>query len=135
MSIYTYIKEGEGRREAHMSISRIDFQGAIARTNDISQIKANEDNKEMSDHNAFQTQFDKEVDQKATTVNKKENADQNQQEKFDAKDKGKNEYHGNGGKRKRENLNEDIEKLSETLIGSDGRPLDMHISSGFDFKI
>jgi hypothetical protein len=121
-----------------MSIGRIDFQGAIARTNDIAQIKANEDNRAMTNQNTFQTQFDKEVDQKANSVNEKENADQNKQEKFDAKEKGKNEYSGNGGKgekKKREHTKEDIEKLSETLIGPDGRPLDMHISSGFDFKI
>ena len=118
-----------------MSISRIDFQGTIVRTNDVSQIKANEDNKAMSDLNAFQTEFNKEVDQKANSVNQKENADQNQQEKFDAKEEGKNQYQGNGGRKKREKTNQDIEKLSETLIGPDGRPLDMHISSGFDFKI
>ncbi len=118
-----------------MSISRIDFQGTIVRTNDVSQIKANEDNKTMSDLNAFQTEFNKEVDQKANSVNQKENADQNKQEKFDAKEEGKNKYQGNGGKKRRENTTKDIEQLSETLIGADGKPLDMHISSGFDFKI
>lgn len=118
-----------------MSISRIDFQGTIARTNDFSQLKTNEDNRVVADQNAFQTEFNKEVDQKANSVNQKENADQNQQEKFDAKEEGKNQYSGNGGRKKRENTKQDIEKLSETLIGADGRPLNMHISSGFDFKI
>ena len=118
-----------------MSISRIDFQGSIVRTGDFSQVKANEDNKGQVDHNVLQNQFDQEVDQKTTTVNQKDNADQNQQEKFDAKEEGKNQYQGNGGRKKRENTKQDIEKLSETLIGANGKPLDMHISSGFDFKI
>ena len=43
-----------------MSISRIDFQGTIARTNDFSQIKQNEDNKVMVDQNVFQNEFNKE---------------------------------------------------------------------------
>ena len=118
-----------------MSISRIDFQGSILRTDDLSHMKANEDNKVYNDQNAFQAQFEQEVDQKANSVNKKENADQNENEKFDAKDEGKNKYQGSGNKKKRENTSQDIGKLSETLIGSNGRPLDMHISSGFDFKI
>ncbi|WP_408070980.1 hypothetical protein [Butyrivibrio sp. JL13D10] len=119
-----------------MSISRIDFQGAVARTNDFSQIKQNEDNKVFTDQNAFQTEFNKEVDQKANSVTKKENVDQQQQEKHDAKEKGKNEYYGNGGKNRNQYKSpEELEKLTETLIGADGKPLDMHISSGFDFKI
>ncbi len=118
-----------------MSISRIDFQGSIARTDDFSHLKANEDNKVYTNQNAFQAQFDQETDQKTSTVTQKENADQNKQEKFDAKEEGKNQYHGNGGRKKRENTKQDIEKLSETLIGADGKPIDMHISSGFDFKI
>ncbi len=118
-----------------MSISRIDLQGSIMRTDDFAHMKANEDNRVYTDQNAFQARFEQEVDQKANSVNHKENADQNEQEKFDAKEEGKNQYHGNGGRKKRENTSKDIEKLSETLIGSDGKPLDMHISSGFDFKI
>ena len=70
------------------------------------------------------------------SVTKKENADQNEHEKHDAKEKGKNEYQGNGGKGKNQYKSpEELEKLTETLIGADGKPLDMHISSGFDFKI
>lgn len=119
-----------------MSISRIDFQGSVARTNDFSQLKQNEDNKAVTDQNAFQTEFNKEVDQKSNAVTKKENAEQQKQEKHDAKEKGKNEYHGNGGKgRNNYKSPEELEKLSETIIGADGKPLDMHISSGFDFKI
>ncbi len=118
-----------------MSISRIDFHGSILRTEDLSHMKANEDNKVYTNQNAFQAQFDQEVDEKANSVNQKDNADQQKQQKFDAKEKGKNEYNGNGGRKKRENTSKDVEKLSDTLIGSDGRPIDMHISSGFDFKI
>ena len=119
-----------------MSISRIDFNGNLLRTNDVSQIKANEDNKVFTDQNAFQTEFNKETDQKANSVNRKDNASQQEKEKHDAKEKGKNEYFGNGGKGKNKYKSpEELEKLSETLIGADGKPLDMHISSGFDFKI
>jgi hypothetical protein len=119
-----------------MSINRIDFQGSVVRTNDFSQLKQNEDNKVFTDQNVFQTEFDKEVDQKANSVNRKDNADQSEHEKHDAKEKGKNEYHGNGGKGKKQYKSpEELEHLTETLIGADGKPLDMHISSGFDFKI
>ncbi|SEK43386.1 MULTISPECIES: hypothetical protein [unclassified Butyrivibrio] len=119
-----------------MSINRIDFQGNVLRTNDFSQIKQNEDNKVFTDQNAFQTEFNKEVDQKSNSVIKKEDVSQQEKEKHDAKEKGKNEYFGNGGKGKNKyRTPEELEKLSETLIGADGKPLDMHISSGFDFKI
>ena len=116
-----------------MSISRVDFQGSVVRTNDFSQLKQNEDNKVMSDQNTFQTQFNKDVDQKANSVNQKENVNHHE-EKHDAKEKGKNEYAGNGGNQRNQSR-QDLEKLAESIIGADGRPLDMHISSGFDFKI
>ena len=59
-----------------MSISRIEIQGQVARTQDFTTIKHNEDNKTMVDQTNFQRQFNQTVENKfvrATMRKMKEN--------------------------------------------------------------
>ncbi|MBQ7679196.1 MAG: hypothetical protein IJT34_05025 [Butyrivibrio sp.] len=117
-----------------MSINRVDFQGTIVRTGDYTQVKQNEDNKGMVDQSAFQVQSNRENEQKRTTVIQKDDADP-QQQKFDAKEKGSNEYHKQEGRRKSAKELEELEKLADGVIDKHGRPVNLGFSSGFDFTV
>ncbi len=85
-----------------MSISRIELQGPIVRAQDFTTIKQNEDNKGMVDQSNFQMEFHKAVDNKLTQVQKGENAE-GKGKGPDAREKGSNEYAGDGGKHRRKN--------------------------------
>ncbi len=67
------------------------MQAAVQRTQDMTSIKHQEDNKAFANSVNAQTTVKKEVEHKLQDVHKKDNADYNQQ-KYDAKEKGKNEY-------------------------------------------
>lgn len=83
-----------------MAISPLLFNGSVTRMQDVSQVKHNEDVKGMVDQSNFQTTFHKEINTKMNQVHKSDNTE-NRQRKFDAKDKGDNEYDGDGGKRRK----------------------------------
>lgn len=121
-----------------MAINRIDFQGSIMRTGDYSQ-KQGEDAKIAQDQNVFHSELKKEVDERRTTVTQTKETDELQHEKHDAKEKGKNEYRGDGGRRRREAEasidREEMEKLAKNVIDKNGRQVDLQISKGFDFKV
>lgn len=89
-----------------MAIGPIELQGTIARTQDIYTIKQNEDQKVTVDQNNFQNQFSKEVNDRPHQVNQSENADFLNR-KFDAREKGSNQYSGDGGKNKKHKKEED----------------------------
>ena len=57
---------------------------------------------------------------------------QEQQFKFDAKEKGNNEYSGNGGQPGKKNHQESKEAV---LFGSDGKRINAEGDSSFDCKI
>lgn len=113
-----------------MSINRIDFQGAFLRTGDIGAVKAAEDAKPQADQSAFQTQFEKQKQEDLTTVKETgETAEQNT--KFDAREKSKNEYF----KRQKQKQKEE-EEDEGGVIDMNGRPVGRVLkSSGFDFKV
>lgn len=107
-----------------MSINHIELQGQITRAQDYTTIKQNEDNKGMLDQTNFQSQFNKEIDQKMNQVHHAENAE-NTKKNYDAKEKGDGQYSGDGGKkRKKENEKKD----------DDGKVL-LKNKSSFDMKI
>lgn len=106
-----------------MSISRIELQGQITRAQDYTTIKHNEDNKGVIDQNNFQNQFHKAVDNRMTQVHHGENTE-NQNKRFDAKDKGNGEYTGDGGQSKKKEKEKD----------SDGKVFIKNMNR-FDMKI
>lgn len=106
-----------------MAIGPIELQGTIARTQDFSTLKQNEDQKGLIDQSNFQNQFSKELNNRPHQVNHQDNADYHNR-KFDAKEKGDNQYSGNGGK------NRNRKKPEE-----DGKVLVKKSQQGFDVKI
>lgn len=85
-----------------MAIGPIEMNGIISRTQDYSTMKQNEDNKGLIQQEAFQNSFEKTLDAKSHQVTRGDNAGKGEAKK-DAREKGSNEYSGDGGRqRKRE---------------------------------
>lgn len=105
-----------------MTISRVELQGQVTRAQDFTTIKHNEDNKVTVDQTNIQRQFDQNVDMKLRHVNQGEQA-QNQQKRFDAKEKGNGTYSGDGGKRRKR---EEKEQGGTVMLKGRG---------GFDMRI
>ncbi len=80
-----------------MAIGFVEMQGQITRAQDFTTVKHNEDTKGLVDQSNFGQQMTKQVERQVQRVNQREQA-QNRQKKFDAKEKGSNEYHGDGGR-------------------------------------
>jgi hypothetical protein len=82
--------------------------GVVTRSQDYTIIKQNEDNKAFTDQVNIGQQVDKQTDRLTKEVNSSDNADWYEQ-KPDAKEKGNNEYRGDGGrKRKRQENSEQV---------------------------
>ena len=131
-----------------MSINRIDF-GVIAASNEVSAVKASEDARPMMDRQNFQTQFNEEVDNQKNSVIQKDDVS-GPEVQADAQGKGSNEYAGDGGRNRNKGQSEQdekkpiferqlsveqMEKIGEQMHDKNGKPVDLHISSGFDLKI
>ena len=129
-----------------MSINRVDF-GVMAASSEVGTIKAAEDARPVMDQHNFQTQFNQEVDNQRSQVNQKDDVGQGELHS-DAREKGSNEYVGNGGKKRRDSkkngknaLNErqisaeKMGKLAGNVLDRNGKPVNFGISSGFDLKI
>ncbi len=89
-----------------MAIGPVILNGVVSTSQDYSNIKQNEDNKAMIQQQGFQVQLEKQMDIRHTRVVQNEQM-RKEERKFDAREKGDNEYSGDGGsKRKRgENVN------------------------------
>lgn len=89
-----------------MSIRPVEFHGVVQRSQDVSTLKQNEDNKPMVQQQNVQTQFAKDTMQHMHQVNQANDSD-NPEQKFDAREKGSNEYenHRNGNKKKKKDEN------------------------------
>lgn len=93
---------------------------AITRQQDFTSIKHNEDNKSVLNQSQLGIKAEKENERKARDVNTADNADWNNQ-RPDAREKGKNEYTGDGGQNRKQNS-----KVEKVLVKGYG---------GFDIKI
>lgn len=83
-----------------MAIGFVELQGQITRAQDYTMIKHNDDTKGMVEQANFGQQMTKQVEKQVKRVNKGEQPEYHER-KFDAKDKGSNEYHGDGGKNRK----------------------------------
>lgn len=106
-----------------MSIRPIDFNGMVQRTQDVSTVKQNEDNRPNLQQQVLSTQIQKDTDQNLHQVNQSEDA-QNYQKKYDAKEKGSNEYQQNRREKEKKE-----EKQSGRVI------LKSPYGGGFDISI
>ena len=84
-----------------MGLGPLELSGVLQRTQDIATIRHNEEHKGQVDQNNFADRLSKEVNDRANTV-KSTTETLNDQKKFDAKEKGSNEYTGDGGKRRKD---------------------------------
>ena len=96
-----------------MSIRPVDVM-TMQRMNDVSQIKQNENAKPLQDQANFMNQLSKEVQHNSEQVVQKANVD-NEQQKYDAKEKGKGEY-AQDGKVKIKKKNGNQENLHDDVV-------------------
>ena len=92
----------------------------LTRTQDYTTIKHNEDNKGFVDQTAIGQQMQKNTEQRIRGVHSSDNVDWHNK-KFDAKDKGSNEYSGDGGKKRRGN------NAKEQVVAKGHQSFDMKI--------
>lgn len=105
-----------------MAIGPMQLNGIMTRTQDYTPIKQNENMKPMMDQAVFQNAMQKNIEKKLTQVKESDETD-TYQRKQDAKEKGKNEYQGDGGRNRRQMGEE-----------PDGRVI-RKSHSGFDFSV
>lgn len=101
-----------------MAVNPIDI-AAVTRSQDYSIIKHNEDHKTVDQQSALVQQTQKDNRQRATEVVRQEQAEWHEKG-FDAREKGDNEYRGDGGKKRKK------EKREQVIVNG---------HKGFDIKI
>ena len=101
-----------------MALGAIEM-ATISRTQDYSVIKHNEDNKSFVDQTNIGQQVEKTAEQRAREVHSSDDAEWHQNNP-DAKEKGNNEYQGDGGRQRK--------KIPQERMVVKGR-------GGFDIKI
>lgn len=82
-----------------MGIDAVHLNGAMTGVQDYANMRHQEDSKGMLNQANFQNQFNQKVDNKMNQIQSKEDLD-NQNKKFDAREKGGNSYAGDGGERR-----------------------------------
>lgn len=103
-----------------MTIRPVDLNGMIQRTNDVSNLKQQEDSKPFTQQQAIQTEFSKETMRHLKQVRHSDDAE-NEKQRFDAREKGSNEYQDNRKKQKKKQ--------------TDGKVVEKKATSGIDIKI
>lgn len=88
-----------------MAIGFVELQGQITRAQDFTTVKHNEDTKGMVEQANFSQQMTKQVEKQVNRVNEGKQPEYHER-KFDAKDKGSNEYHGDGGRARKKKMGE-----------------------------
>lgn len=83
-----------------MAIGLVELHGQVTRAQDYTTVKHNEDSKGMVEQANVGQQITKQVEKQVSRVNKGQQPEYHEK-KFDAKDKGSNEYHGDGGRKKK----------------------------------
>ncbi len=84
----------------------VEMTGIVNRTTDFAQVRQNEEQKPVVEQFTFETQFNKQVERNSETVVKKRDSEWSN-EKFDAKEKGKNKYYASLKKKMKETIEED----------------------------
>lgn len=106
-----------------MGIGPLELNGAISRVQDFASQRHNEDTKVFTDQAGYVSTVKKETENRSNAVNRGDHTSNNQK-KFDAREKGANEYYGDGGQKRKENHDNNKDKV--VVKGS---------SMSFDMKI
>lgn len=88
-----------------MAIGFVEMQGQITRAQDFTTVKHNEDAKGLVDQSNFGQQMTRQIEKQTQRVNEKDKTE-NRQKKFDAKEKGNNQYAGDGGRNRKKEKKE-----------------------------
>jgi len=92
-------------------IRPVEVQGVMQRTQDMSQIKQNQDMKPEVDQSNYQTQVHKHTENQSKQVNHSDNADK-KEEHYDAKEKGNGAFYEKPqGKRQKKEVEEEDEGI------------------------
>lgn len=102
-----------------MAIGFVEMQGQITRAQDFTTIKHNEDTRGMVEQANVGQQMTRQVDRQVNRVNKGDQPEYHER-KFDAKDKGSNEYYGDGGKGRKEKQKQEAD--GKVLLKGIGNP-------------
>lgn len=108
-----------------MTVRPVHLNGMIQNTQDVSAIRHQENQKPAIEQQNIQIREQQKEQSQAQEVHKKDNAD-NEQKKFDAKEKGSNAYRD----QRRKNKKEKKENLPDGSV-----KVKMTMSGGFDIKI
>lgn len=109
-----------------MAIGQVELNHAMTRIQDYTTQKHNEDLKGVAQQTYAQNKFEKELNEDIRQVVKTEQAEyqnktQYQNKKFDASDKGSNEYSGDGGRQRKKEKNDDGKVIAKKQSGFDIR--------------
>lgn len=80
-----------------MAIGFVEMQGQITRAQDFTTLKHNDDSKGMVEQANVGQQMTRQIERQVNRVNKGDQPEYHEK-RFDAKDKGSNEYNGDGGR-------------------------------------
>lgn len=83
-----------------MAIGLVELHGQVTRAQDFTAVKHNEDSKGMVEQANVGQQMTKQVEKQVSRVNKGQQPEYHER-KFDARDKGSNEYQGDGGRKRK----------------------------------
>lgn len=110
-----------------MAVGPVTLNGVIPRSQDISVLKQQEDSKPFVDQQNIKIHMEQKEIRQLKQVNHPENADQHQK-KYDAKEKGSNEYNGQHGQQKKRKTSEE-KKKNQAIAASiwEGGRFDMKI--------
>lgn len=111
-----------------MTIRPVVLNGMIQQTQDVGNMKHQEDHKPVVQQQNISIQHEKREDQLAHQVQYTEEKE-NQGYRYDAKEKGNNQYEGDDGKKRKR------QKESEKEKNKDGKVILKGHGSSFDIKI
>lgn len=97
-----------------MAIRPVEVQGVVQRSQDIGQLKQNQDQKPMVDQSNIQVQMHQETKHNMQQVSKFQNADK-KESRYDAKEKGNGAYFGNRKKQEKHTIEEEEDNDSVIL--------------------
>lgn len=111
-----------------MSINPVVLNGMTQRTQDISNLKQQEDDRPIVQQHNLSVQQEKQTD-KLTHQVQEPDEKENEGYRYDAKEKGNNQYEGNGQSKKKN------KREAEKEYSKDGRVIFKGQSRSFDIKI
>lgn len=108
-----------------MSVRPVDFNGMIQRTQDVTTIKQNEDNRPVVEQHNIQIQQKQQAEELPHKVVRKDQKE-NEEFRYDAREKGGGSYSG-GGSRKKKQKKEETEEDGKVILKGPSRRFDMKV--------